>query len=273
VREMPRLPDTALRLIQVLNDPASSIEQIVNTIRYDPTVTADLLRLCNSAHFGLARRVRSIDEATVLLGTAKVLQLVISGTMQTTLARPQSGYGLPAGALWEHSVTVALGCQLLGQRCAATEAGLLFTAGLLHDLGKVVLNEYVANEYAEIMARVQDQHTSFVEAEREVLGFTHADIGARLGQNWSLPEPIVRCIRHHHDPDALPQPDLLVDLVHLADAIGLLTGIGCGEADGLAYAVRAAVLRRRALDLAALEKVGVEVVLELKSVRRLFATR
>jgi putative nucleotidyltransferase with HDIG domain len=187
------------------------------------------------------------------------------------LARPQRGYGLVAGALWEHSVTVALACQFLGQHCAVAEPGVLFTAGLLHDLGKVVLNEYVAAEYTEIMERVQGQNASFLAAEQDVLGFTHAEIGARLAQNWNLPEPIVRCVRHHHDPDALDEPDVLVDLVHLSDSIGLLMGIGCGEADGLAYVVRPAVLERRALNLAALEKIGVDVVLELKTVRKLFA--
>ena len=270
VTEMPRLPDTASRLIQVINNPASSVEQIVDIIRYDPTVTADLLRLCNSAYFGLVRRVRSIDEATRLLGTAKVLQLVISGTMQVTLARPQRGYGLAPGALWEHSVTVALACQSLAQRYAPREAAVLFTAGLLHDLGKVVLSEYVAAEYGEIMERVQGQNASFLDAEREVLGFTHAEIGARLAHNWSLPDTIVRCIRHHHDPDALGTPDQLVDIVHLADAIGLLTGVGCGEVDGLAYAVQPAVLERCGANLGVLEQIGVDVVLELKAVRGLF---
>jgi len=270
VERIPRLPDTAMRLIRVVSDPRSSIQEIVTTIRYDQAVTTEVLRVCNSAYFGLSRRVNSIDDAICLLGTAKVLQLVLSVHTQTLLSRPQEGYGLMPGALWEHSVAVATGCQLLTHRLELGDAGLLFTAGLLHDIGKVILNETVATEYAEIVKRVSEGGRSFLEAEQEVLGFTHPEVGARLAETWQLSEEINRCIRYHHEPDDLPVPDPRVDAVHLADVSCLLMGIGGGETDGLAYRARPAVLDRHGLSEKALESIGAEITIELKYVRKLF---
>ena len=271
VQCIPRLPDTAMRLISVVGDPRSTLEQIVDTIRYDQAVTTEVLRLCNSAYFGMSRKVESIEDSIRLLGTAKVLQLVMAAHTQTMLGRAQEGYGLVPGALWEHSVGVALGCQLYAKLFGLTELGILFTTGLLHDIGKVILNEFAAADYAEIVRRASEEDISFLEVEQQVLGFTHPEVGARLAEEWSLPETISRCIRYHHDPDGLDRPDPLVDAVHLADATCLLMGIGGGEVDGLAYRVRPHVLERRELNQKALESIGADVVLEVKSVRDLFA--
>ena len=272
VGTLPPLPDTIYRLVNVVSDPASTLAQIVETIRYDQVLTAEVLRLCNSAYFGLARSVESLDDAVRLLGTVKVLQLVFAAHGRSMLSRPQSGYGLPAGALWSHSVAVALAGQHLARRMQLSQAGLLFTAGLLHDVGKVVLNEFVAQEYAEICRLVTDEHRSFAEAEALVLGFTHSEIGGRLAEAWNLPPVIVRCIRYHHDPEALPAPDALVDAVHLADVVCITLGVGAGDA-GLSYRACAAVLGRYGLVESELETVEADVVAELKSVQALFAAQ
>ena len=271
VDQLPRLPDTAVRLVNIISDPGSSIEEIVDTIRYDQAVTADVLRLCNSAFFGLSRRVNSIDDAILMLGTAKVLQLVLSTHVQTVLRKPQEGYGLLPGALWEHSVGVALASRLFAQRFGLGEVGLSFTIGLLHDVGKVVMNKYITAEYTEIVRRVTEERSSFLEAEQQVVGFTHPEVGARLAETWSLPEELIRCIRYHHDPEELTDTDALVDAVHLADVTCLLIGIGGGEVDGLAYRAQPTVMERRELGLRDLETIGADVVIEVKSVRELFA--
>lgn len=270
VDALPAMPGTMQRLAGVVSDPQSTFEQIVDTIRFDQTITSELLRLCNSAHFGLSRRVSSIDDAVRYLGVAKVLQLVMAAHCQALLARPQKGYGLPAGALWEHSVAVSLASELLAKRYDVVDRGAVFTAGLLHDVGKLLLNELVADEYAAIVRQVAEQRISFVEAERAVLGFDHAEVGAAVVERWGLPEAISRCIRHHYEPNALPQADVQVDLVHLADAMCILMGIGGGE-DGLLYRADAEVVQRRGLSEGDFERLGAEVVSELKGVQQLFA--
>jgi putative nucleotidyltransferase with HDIG domain len=188
---------------------------------------------------------------------------------QALLSPPQEGYGLRPGALWTHSVAVALAAQAVAKRLRLLEKGVLFTAGLLHDVGKVLLNEYVATEYEQIAARVSQHQLSFIEAEQQILGFTHPEIGGRVAERWGLPEPIQRCIRHHHEPDALSLPDPLVDTIHLADAVCLLMGLGGGD-ESLLYRAQPAVVARYALATHDIESIGAEVVVELKAVEALF---
>ncbi len=267
---LPRLQETVLHLARVVSDPRSTVPEIVEAIRYDPSLTAELLRLCNSAYYGLTREIGCLDDAVRLLGTNTVFQLAMAAYTRTMLGAPQEGYGLSAGALWTHSVAVAIAGRQVARRLELAPLGLVFTAGLLHDCGKVVLNEFVRREYAEIVRRVSEDHLTFCEVERQVLGHTHAEVGARLAEMWKLPASIVECIHRHHDPDAGQAPDPLVDVVHLADAVGLLLGVGAGD-DGLAYRASSAALARHQLRASDLEKIGAEVIVELQSVRALFA--
>ncbi len=272
VGTLPHLPSTILHLVNVVSDPRARLEQIVEAIRYDQALTAEVLKLCNSAYFGLARRVESLDDAVCLLGTVRVFQLVMAAHARAMLSRPQEGYGLPAGALWAHSVGVAVAAQLLARRVRLPQFGSLFTAGLLHDTGKIVLNEFVGEQYAEIVRRVTEDGVSFLDAEQQVLGYTHPEVGARLAASWSLPDSIVHCIRYHHDPAACPQVEPLVDVIHLADAVCILLGVGAGD-DGLAYRAQGAVMKRYNLTEADLEVIGAEAIGELRSVQAMFTER
>ncbi len=229
-----------------------------------------MLRMCNSAYFGLSREVHSLNDAVRYLGTMKVLQLLMAVHGNVLLAKGQAGYGLEPGILWKHSVAVALAASVLGQRISPSDVGLVFTAGLLHDIGKVVLNEYVGKEFSEIARIVSEQKTSFVEAEKQVLGFSHEEIGEKVAERWKLPDPLVRCIRYHHDPSMLKPADPLVDTVYLADCVCLLLGIGLGT-DELHYRADPTVMERYDLHESDLEITGASMMSELKRVEELFA--
>ena len=272
VQELPPLPGTAVRLMNVVNDPRSTVDDIVEVIKFDQAVTTQVLRICNSAFFGLSRKVTSLSDAMVFLGTVKVLQLVMSIHTNTLLSKEQPGYGLPPGVLGKHSVAVALASAAFAERTQLPNVSLAFTAGLLHDIGKVVLNRYVAAEFGEIIRRVTQDHLTFSEAEQQVLGFSHERIGELVAERWQLPEPIVGCIRHHHEPSALDPPDALVDVVYLANSVCLLLGIGIGE-DGLAYRADQSVMDRRNLRESDLETVGVDIMSDLKKVEAVFTQK
>ena len=263
------LPDTALKLMNVMGDPRSKLDDFVEAIKYDQAVTGQVLKLCNSSFFGLSRKVTSLNDAMLCLGTVKVLQLVMSVHTNNMLSAEQKGYGLEPGVLWKHSVAVALASSLFAQRLRLPDANLVFTAGLLHDIGKVILNEYVAEDFAEIVRRVTDDRVSFVEAEHQVLGYSHEEVGGMIAERWKLPPAIVRCIRFHHVPSALDPPDALVDTVYLANCICLLLGIGLGE-DGLCYRADPTVLQRRGLCESDLEIIGAQTVIDLQRVERIF---
>jgi putative nucleotidyltransferase with HDIG domain len=174
--------------------------------------------------------------------------------------------------LFLHSIAVALASQFLARPLKLQQAGMVFTAGLLHDVGKVVLNEFVAEDYIEIARRVAQDHISFSEAEEQVIGFSHQEVGAQLAERWSLPKGIVDCIRYHHAPLALERHDPYVDAVHIADSICILLGIGAGD-DGLSYRACPTVMSRNGLTEADVEAIGVEVVAEVKSVQAMLASK
>lgn len=269
VGEIQPLPGTILHLINVINDPKSTVTDIVNTIRYDQAVTTRMLRICNSAYFGLSREVQSLEDAMRFLGTLKVLQMLMAVHTSALLCRSQDGYGLQPGVLWKQSVATALTSTLLADRTQPTNQSLTFTAGLLHDIGKVVLNEYVADQFSQIVQLVSEKQISFLEAEQEVLGFTSTEIGARLAEKWKLPDSIIRCIRYHRTPGALEPPDVLVDTVYLANSVCMLFGVGLG-ADGLSYRADARVMERYQLKESDLEVAGAQMLIDLKRVEQVF---
>ncbi|GJM24312.1 MAG: phosphohydrolase [Phycisphaerae bacterium] len=263
------LPDTALKLMNVMSNPKSTLDEIVGAIKYDQAVTSEVLKLCNSAFFGLSRKVTSLEDALRCLGTAKVLQMVMSVHTNNMLAREQHGYGLDPGILWKHSVAVALAASQFAQKLKLPDSNLAFTAGLLHDIGKVILNEHVAEEFVEIVRLVNDEQLAFVEAERRVLGYSHEEIGAMMAEKWKLPDSIVQCIRYHHAPSELEPTNALVDAIYLANSVCLLFGIGLG-ADGLCSRADPAVLERHGLRESDLEVIGAQVVVELRRVQAMF---
>jgi len=271
VGALPPMPGTAVKLMSLLNDPRSSVQDMVELIKFDQAATGQVLRLCNSAFFGLSRTVTSLSEATSCLGMVKVLQVVMAVHTSSMLSRKQIGYGLERGMLWKHSVAVALAAAEIGQKVDAGKVNLMFTAGLLHDIGKVVLNEYVAAEFLEIARRVKAERISFAEAENRVLGFSHAEIGGKLAEAWRLPDPIVRCLRHHHEPEVLSPPDELVDVVYLANTLCRFLGIGVGQ-ESPTSRCSDAVLHRRGLNAEDLESIGAQILVSLKQVEEMFAS-
>lgn len=256
--------------IRLLNDPDSDIAEVTAALRYDPSITAQILKLCNSAAFGVRRQVASLKDAVVLLGRKKVSEILLLVSSAQVLDGTQNGYGLQRGMLWQHSVAVALAAEALGQRLKIDDQGVLFTAGLLHDIGKLVLSEYVGPAFRNIVDRVKASGQTFSEAEKVLLGFSHAEVGAMLAERWKLPEPIVRCIRFHYEPSAVEPADRLVDCVYLADCIGLMLGAGVGS-DGLLYKADPAVMQRIGVRRADLAAVQLDVALRLRDLTPLFS--
>ncbi len=256
---LPPLPGTTQRLMAIVGEPNGSLDDVVDIIKHDQAMTSQVLKLCNSASSGVSRKIGSLREAIGFLGTKKVFDLAIAAHTGGMLSKQQVGYDLEAGAMWRQSVAVAVGSAAIAKHLRLQDAHLLFTAGLLHDIGKVVLSEHVAESYAEILRLVTDEKLSFIEAEHRVLGFSHEEVGALVAERWQLPEAIVRCIRYHHDPFSLAVPDPLVDAVYLASTVCLMIGIG-GGADGLSYRADQSVLDRHGLDERDLELIAMQML-------------
>jgi putative nucleotidyltransferase with HDIG domain len=228
VRSFPGMPATAARLIPLLQNPDSSASQIEDLLRYDPGLTANILKLTNSAYFGLPTRVSSVRQAIMLLGWKRLLQLTMTMCMSALMKKPLLGYDLSGGELWRHSVAVSVAADILVKSLSITDADEVFTAALLHDIGKIVLGEYVQEDLGKIEQMV-GKGISFEVAEFIVLGTNHAQIGARILQNWSLPQELVNAVNWHHDPDHCDHCCLLSDVVHVANVLGRMIGYGNGR--------------------------------------------
>lgn len=216
VKSFPGMPTTAAKLLPLLRDPDSSIARVEDLIKYDPGLTANLLKLTNSAYFGLPSRISSVRQAILLLGRKRLLQLVTTICMSGLMKKSVPGYDLPQGGLWRHSIAVAVAADRLVQSLKVTQADEAFTAALLHDIGKMILGNYVQEDLRSIQ-EMAAKGISFEVAEYMVLGTNHADVGARILKSWSMPEDLVRAVAWHHDPDQCQENCRLSDLVHVAN--------------------------------------------------------
>ncbi len=237
------LPGHVLEAMHLLDDLNSTADQVAEVIGRDPVLAARVLRLANSALYMRTRRVATLREAVVLVGFAAVRSLLVTAVAYDAFARGAPGYGLDRGKMWEHALAVATVARHLAQaRQLPGEAA--FVAGLLHDMGKMALSYSLQEQYQAVMEAVRNG-ADFVEAERAVLGWDHAQVGAEAARRWNLPEALVEAIEYHHRPDELPEPSL-ADAVHVADALSTMLGFGVGT-DQLLYRCSEQALERLGL--------------------------
>jgi len=233
VKSFPSMPGAATRLLELLNNADTTPAQIEEILQYDPGLTANLLRLTNSAYFGLSSKVGSVKQAVILLGWKKVIQLVMTTCVNAIMDKPVPGYDLPPGSLWRHSVAVSVAAEGLMKELGANVPAEIFTAALLHDVGKLIMGGFVIKGLEKI-ERAAEEGISFEMAEHKVLGTDHAEIGAQILKSWSFPADLVNAVRWHHDPDSAGDTNPLVDIVHVANVLCLMIGTGVGR-EGLRY--------------------------------------
>ncbi len=262
---LPPFPAVIQRVLQLIEDPKSSARNIVEVIQYDQALTANILRVCNSAYFGARRPLYSVQDALVRIGFQQLLEIVLSYGSAFLFSRACRGYDLAEGDLWRHSVACALVSQNLAQKHQREKSSVCFTAALLHDVGKVVLNEYVGTHWTAIHNLVQKEGLSFLEAEREILGIDHAEMGGRISEQWQFPSALVAGIRYHHSPQAASADLGLVSFVYLGDVVAMMTGIG-GGADGLAYHGHAEIMKNLGLSKHDVERMVSELQEQLRKV-------
>ena len=241
VRDLPALPESTLKVMHLTDDPRTNAADIARALSVDQAMTVRLLKLANSAFYGGMRRVATVTEAVVLLGQRTVRNMALALSCQAMLDRALPGYGMDTGDLWRHSFCCAYAAQVLARKAGYRVAEEAFVGGLLHDIGKVILSLYLQVEFAKVAKLASLASLPFMEAERLVLGFDHAEAGARVLEKWNLPTPLVGCVRYHHAPQDQPEPSALTAIVHLADVQCLMMGIGLGG-DGLNYPLQESAL-------------------------------
>ena len=234
IKDLTPIPAVANQLLAVVDTPDSSMEDIAQVIQYDPMITVNVLKKCNSAYFGLKHPVETIKDAVNMLGTDQVVELALVKSGAQVLSGSRKGYGLDNGDMWEYSVSSAVIAKQVASTLSLKNKSTIFTAALIKDIGKVILEKYVSREFEQIKMLVKDHGFSFREAEKKVLGIDHAELGALIAKTWKFSPKMIKLIFHHHLSDEKMMEDKEIAAVYLADCICMMVGNGLG-ADGLSY--------------------------------------
>lgn len=197
------VPQAALKIMRLIDEDEYDIRTLAAELRKDQVLSARTLQLANSVMFSTHRRIESIDHALMHLGVNLVMKFVIAAAVEGFFAQSGMGYSLCKGGLYHHAVGVAVIAEKLARLTRAAKPGLAYAAGLLHDIGKVVLDQFVGSAYPLFYRKLIDERTAdFMQAEQALFNTTHPAVGFALAQRWSFPESLAEAIRCHHALDA-----------------------------------------------------------------------
>ncbi|MEO5366563.1 MAG: HDOD domain-containing protein [Magnetococcus sp. WYHC-3] len=256
VRALPALPVMCRHILATINNRNVDFETLARQCEYDPGMTANVLRIANSAYFRAEHEIGSLRDAFVRIGSRRLFELTVGHGAGPMLREAFPGYELRPHELLRHSAWTAAATERLAVVLKLRAPDMLFTAGLLHDIGKVVLDPFVEAHRAQLHAIASQPGSDFEAAEREVLGMDHAQVGAAVLRQWRLPTQLVAAVEHHHNPAHGEAQDLLaINIVHVANTLAGMAGVGAGIA-GTRHTVSAEALQTLHIKTTVLERVA-----------------
>jgi putative nucleotidyltransferase with HDIG domain len=255
IKDLVTLPDVAMRIARMVNDPNSSAADIGREVSKDPALTARLLRIANSPALGQNGKIATMSRAITLLGVRQVRDL----TVGLTAVRTFDGIGnelVTMASFWRHSVLCAVAATQIAERRKGSRDDSPFIAGLLHDIGQLVLYSRAPElaRRALLMSVDDPDDAGLYVCEREVMGFDHAAVGVALARNWGLPLALQECIEFHHEPERAPSHPLEAATIHVANSVAVLAEIGSTDLTD-APRISDAALRATKLDAASLTEI------------------
>lgn len=217
VTELSTLPESLRSIMDIILDDTSSAEDLGEEIAKDPVLSAKILRVVNSAFYGFYRKITAIEDAVVLMGLNEIRTIVMAVSTLDVFQAPGAHRSFRL-RLWDHSLRVGLIAELLSEK-TGKETHAAFMAGLLHDIGKVILDQSFAHEYKKIIAQTGGSVTGLRELELELIGVDHPQVGGWLAERWALPQALINSIVCHHSPGDSPTSYHLAALVHVSNAL------------------------------------------------------
>lgn len=264
LESFPEMPALSSELVHQLQDPEVDFAQLEEQLQYDPGMTSNILRLANSAYFGAQGNVTSLRTALMRLGLRRIWELIIASTVSPMMVQTLEGYELRPRDLLRHSAWVAVASEEMARLVGFQDVKLLFTAGLLHDMGKIITDPFVRGEKSRLLHLSGD---SFEQRETLLLGLNHARTGFRLMEKWNIPQEITSAVLWHHEPQSAQSFPLIANTVHLADILAYSQGVGTGI-DGMKYAVSSrakATLGLKGQDMEYVSSLTLDKMNELQS--------
>lgn len=225
IDDLPTLPNVITKIMEILENPKSTARDIDNVIKTDQTLTAKTLKMVNSAYYGFPRRITTVTDAVVILGFNTVRSLALSATVCKMFLGGSKDFDREA--LWEHSIAVAFASRIIAKRVRYSDEEEAFVAGLLHDVAKIVEDQYFHEEFMKAVTKSKNELISLLECERQELGMDHSLIGRRVADKWNLPLKITKVIGYHHQPEFAGGEDQeITSIVHVADVLVKIRKIG-----------------------------------------------
>jgi putative nucleotidyltransferase with HDIG domain len=219
IEDLLPIPQIALKIIRMVGNDSVSFSDIANEVIQDQVLSARLIKLCNSVSVHSRMKVDSIEKALLRIGEKSLLLLALAFSMENFISHANQGYSLCKGGIFNHSTWTATISSKLAELTGKVPPDVAYTAGLLHDIGKVVLDQYMHAAYPLFYRRMQDGTEDLMAAEKDLFGITHTEAGYRLALTWDLPEFITDTIRYHHDPREAVSNSELIHLIYLADLL------------------------------------------------------
>jgi putative nucleotidyltransferase with HDIG domain len=225
IRNLPSVPIVVQEVSKMLDDPSTNASELGKVISTDQGMLAKILTVANSPLYGLSRRVSTIDFAIVVLGFDHLKHIVIALSMMEAF-KESFDPSWNKKAYWVHSLTTASAAKRIADELGYRKTGEVFTAALLHDLGISVIQRYMNDDYKIICETVKQNGCTYLQAEKEMIGITHQEIGEYLSNRWNLPAALSDAIAHHHQPSLSTENKTLTSIVHLADYMTQCLSIG-----------------------------------------------
>lgn len=232
ISRMPSLSTTVTKVMEICNKPDTSPNDLNRVISLDPVLTGQVLKLVNSAYYALPNQVTSLTRAIIMLGLNTVKNLALSAAVLQNIGQKESFQALSMEIFWTHSITVGVTAKRLAaaKKIPIAEREEYFVAGLLHDLGKIPLNNRFPDEYLKALRLTQDGKGSLYQTESAVFGINHCIVGKMIAEKWKLSEPMMSALSHHHHPQQSNQDfQMMINAVALADTYGNMIEKGTDE--------------------------------------------
>jgi len=227
VEQVPTLPIISQRIQNLFIQDEVSIRQVSDIIEHDPPLAVKILKIVNSSFFGLLNNVSSIDHALVILGFEEVRNIVLGFSIQNFFNMPSNSFDRKH--FWAHSIICSQIAKYLGRHFKIVDDGTFFLSGLIHDLGKLVSDQYLHNEFEAIIDYISETHATFTKAEKDIMGVTHYQIGAKLLQQWHFPKKVIMQIFYHHAPWYDKNYTSGSIILYLANLLTKLAGYPCHQ--------------------------------------------
>lgn len=253
IHSVSTLPHVAMKVIRLANDPESSTQNLKDAVESDPTLSARVLKCINSSAYALRSKITNLHQAISYLGFTQVRNLTITGSVSEAFKSDEGIGAYRRPELWRHMVYVAVCARLIAARRKLPEFEEAFLAGLLHDIGIVLEDQFVHDEFRTLIQSLDSQRT-LIEQEREYLGFNHTTLGARVAEEWKFPPTVQAAIRYHHDSEGYRGDDAAI--VHCVEVANLI----CTLKGAPSVGTKLVRLPRHALEALSLQKEDVKVL-------------